>query len=175
VELQGKTANLYKFLNYDPATAPVIEPPVDSACAQFNIKWTFAVYVLRWMVARDTTIDEYHKDRIRNHAPDIGVLAQIEDAFQYPYIAEFLISTFENEPFTLEWQKQRARALEQYMQSNDSVRLITWYAGLLDALHDDKAYDIEYDGLKEKFSSQMCLLYAVLPRHFTFIQHTNIH
>jgi hypothetical protein len=33
------------------------------------------------MVANDPTIDDYHKDRIRNHAPDIGVLAQIEKAF----------------------------------------------------------------------------------------------
>jgi hypothetical protein len=81
VELQEKTVNLYKFLNYDPATAPVIEPPVDSACAQFNIKWTFAVYVLRWMVAEDTTIDPYYKDKIKHHVPNLGVLSEIEATY----------------------------------------------------------------------------------------------
>jgi len=78
------------------------------------------------------------------------VLNQIEEAFQYPDIAEYLIRKFENEPFTLEWQKGRAVELEQYMQSNDSVRLITWYARLLDALHEDEAYDTEYSGTKEQ-------------------------
>jgi hypothetical protein len=71
---------LYAAVGYVPNETE-IEPPEKSYSAIYSFKWTFAVHVLRWMVANDPTIDDYHKDRIRNHAPDIGVLAQIEKAF----------------------------------------------------------------------------------------------
>ena len=82
---------------------------------------------------------------------------------QYPHVAEFLISQFENEPFTLSWQKQRARELEKYMRTDDSVPLITWYSTLLAELHTNALYesaqkvlDYEYrPGPDEKYTNSV--------------------
>jgi hypothetical protein len=80
--LQKQMQALYDAVGYVAGKDPEIEPPDGSYSQKYGFKYTFAVYVLHWMVARDPLLRESDKKSIQ-YIPNIGVLSQIEAAYDY--------------------------------------------------------------------------------------------
>ncbi len=69
---------LYAAVGYVPGNEIAIDPPEKSFSEIHSLKWTLSVHVLRWMVARDETINEFRRQMISEFPANIGVLSEIE-------------------------------------------------------------------------------------------------